>query len=103
MKTKSDRVTVRLPDSQREIMEIAANYRGATFNQFLINAGIQAAIKVINEEEQLNISSETAEYFFSMMDSAPDRSEKLANLAANLKDKRITHGQYTHSITRGAS
>ena len=103
MQTKSDRVTVRLPNNQREIMERAANYRGATFNQFLINAGIQAAIKVINEEEQLHISSETAEYFFDMMDCAPERSEKLAILSANVEEKRIAHGRYTHNITRSTT
>ena len=98
----SDRVTVRLPENQKEIIELAATYRGATFNQFLIQAAIQEATRVVEQEERLNVSQETARHFFDMLDSHTDRDEKIASLAARFEGKRIENGKYQHNYTRNA-
>jgi len=97
---KNRLVTIRLTRSQKDIIQLAAAYRGVTFNQFLTDTGYQEAIRVVKEEEQLNISQKTAEYFFAMLGGNAERSDKLKVLAAKFAESKKGNGTYQHPVIK---
>jgi len=97
---KNSWVTVRVPKNKIDLIELASTYQGTTLNQFLMNSAYQEAIRVIEEEERLNISQETANFFFSMLNSHPENDEKLTSLAAKHEAIRTENGNYQHNITK---
>ncbi len=65
------RVTARLPASVKDTLQKAADLTGATLNQFMIQAAIKEARKVINTEQVIHLSSQDADRIFSLIENPP--------------------------------
>ena len=65
------RVTARLPVSVKDTLQKAADLTGATLNQFMVQAAIKEAQKVINTEQVIHLSPQDADRIFSMIENSP--------------------------------
>ncbi len=65
------RVTARLPASIKDTLQKAADLTGATLNQFMVQAAVKEAQKVINTEQVIQLSSQDADRIFSLIEKPP--------------------------------
>lgn len=74
---KDVRVTARVPEKVRETLEEAAELSGATLNQFVVQAALKEAQKVLEEQKTIELSEADAERIFELLENPPTASEKL--------------------------
>ena len=65
------RVTARLPTSVKDTLQKAADLTGATLNQFMVQAAVKEAQKVINTEQVIHLSPQDADRIFSLIENPP--------------------------------
>ncbi|MEM7592091.1 MAG: DUF1778 domain-containing protein [Cyanobacteria bacterium P01_A01_bin.83] len=65
------RVTARIPASVKETLKKAADLTGATLNQFIVQAAVKEAQKVINKEQVIHLSAQDADRIFSLIENPP--------------------------------
>jgi uncharacterized protein (DUF1778 family) len=63
-----DRITARVSQSIATKLQVAAELTGATLNQFLVQAAIEKADRVIENERTILFSREDAALFIRMLD-----------------------------------
>lgn len=63
-----DRITARLPKVLAQKLQEAADLSGATLNQFLVQAAVEKAEKIIDRERTIHFSAEDAAMFIDMLD-----------------------------------
>jgi uncharacterized protein (DUF1778 family) len=66
-----ERITARVPKDVRERIEEAADRSGATLNQFLVQAAIEKADRVLEREKVMRLSARDAEWLLSVLDQPP--------------------------------
>jgi len=66
-----DRISARVPKEVRERIEEAADLCGATLNQFLVQAAIEKADRVLERERVTRLSARDAEWLLSVLDQPP--------------------------------
>lgn len=71
------RVTARLPASVKDTLQRAADLRGATLNQFMVQAAIKEAKEIIDSEQMIHLSAEDADRIFSLIENPPSPNSKL--------------------------
>lgn len=72
------RITARVPQSVMDTLERAANLVGSTLNQFVTQAALEKADKVL-EKERLQLSQEDVSALFSLLDNPPEPTAALIN------------------------
>lgn len=70
------RITARVSQSVTQMIESAADLVGATINQFVIQAALEKAEKVM-EKEQLRLSQEDKSWLFSLLENPPEPTADL--------------------------
>ena len=73
------RITARVPQNVIEVLETAAIMVGSTLNQFVTQAAVEKAEKIIENERIIRMSAATATWFFDFIDNPPPPSPALAN------------------------
>ncbi|NET68094.1 MAG: DUF1778 domain-containing protein [Moorea sp. SIO1G6] len=71
------RVTARLPASVKDTLQKAADLTGATLNQFMVQAQVKEAQKVINTEQVIHLSPQDADRIFSLIENPPAPNKHL--------------------------
>ena len=71
------RVTARISMSVQEILQRAAELSGATLNQFMVQAALKEAKKVIEDERVIVLSESDANQVFSLIENPPAPNAKL--------------------------
>ncbi len=84
-----DRVTARIPHTNRLIIERAAAVYGATLNQFIVQSALDRASEILEREETLRLSERDALTFLHALENPPILSEKLAT-ALKTHDQLVT-------------
>jgi len=74
-----ERVTTRVPTSTRSIIERAAAIYGSTINQFIIQAAVERANKVLQKMEMIKLSARDAKTFLDALANPPQPNKKLMN------------------------
>jgi uncharacterized protein (DUF1778 family) len=72
-----DRVTARIPHTNRLIIERAAAVYGATLNQFIVQSALDRAGKILEQEETLRLSERDSRIFLDALENPPSPSDKL--------------------------
>lgn len=74
------RVTARIPTSVQSILQKAAELSGATLNQFMVQAALKEAKKLIEDEGLIILSEIDADKVFSLIENkaAPNQNLKAA-------------------------
>jgi uncharacterized protein (DUF1778 family) len=76
--TKNDtRITSRIPQSIKEILEQAAVISGSTLNQFVVQAALKEAQAILRTQKIINLSQADADRIFSLLENPPEPNERL--------------------------
>lgn len=80
-----DRITARLPKVLVEKLQEAADLSGATLNQFLVQAAVEKADRIIDRERTIRFTPEDAAMFIDMLDNPRPPNEALIKAFERLK------------------
>lgn len=83
------RLTTRITDHVQEKLQAAADLVGVTLNQFVVQAALEKAEKVIVSESTIVLTRRESLKFLEMIDNPPPRNEKFLQAQARyqrLKD-----------------
>ena len=83
------RLTTRVTDHVQEKLQMAADLVGATLNQFVVQAALEKAEKVIESESTLVLTRRESLRLMEMMENPPPRTEKF--LQAQARYQRMRH------------
>lgn len=86
-KTERSRVTARIPHQIRETLEQAAIMVGIPLNQFIVQAAIKEAHRVIEREQIIHLSREDAKLVCELLENPPSPNTKLQTAAASYQEK----------------
>ncbi|MFB2935462.1 DUF1778 domain-containing protein [Aerosakkonemataceae cyanobacterium BLCC-F154] len=76
-KQKEVRVTARVSAKVRETLQEAAELSGSTLNQFVVQAALKEAQKILEEQRVIELSNADADRIFELLENPPKASEKL--------------------------
>lgn len=91
------RLTTRLTDHVLDKLQVAADIVGATLNQFVVQAALEKADKVIESESTIVLTRRESLRLLEMMESPPPRNEKF--LQAQARYMRTKHAGSTAEQT----
>lgn len=77
MAAKTERISARVSGNVYKTLTRAADLVGSTVNQFLVQSALERAQAVIEEQNILRLSSESARMFFDAIENPPAPNEKL--------------------------
>ncbi|WP_228896113.1 type II toxin-antitoxin system TacA family antitoxin [Pseudoduganella aquatica] len=72
-----ERITARVSSTVAETLSEAADLTGTTLNNFVIQAALKEAQRVIDREKTISISKDDAAMLLSLLDSPPAPNEAL--------------------------
>ena len=87
------RLTTRLTDHVLDRLQVAADLVGATLNQFVVQAAMEKADKVIESESTIVLTRRESLRLMELMDNPPPRNEKF--LQAQARYLRAKHAGST--------
>ncbi|WP_296488389.1 DUF1778 domain-containing protein [Rhodoferax sp.] len=76
------RLTTRLTDHVLDKLQVAADLVGATLNQFVVQAALEKADKVIESESTIVLTRRESLRLMEMMENPPPRNEKFLQAQA---------------------
>jgi|APSaa5957512622_1039677.scaffolds.fasta_scaffold465685_1 uncharacterized protein (DUF1778 family) len=79
MKTESKtaRVSARVTPSVYETLSEASEIIGATLNQFLVQVALERAQAIIEHENKIRLSKQSADHLFELIETPPKANAKL--------------------------
>jgi uncharacterized protein (DUF1778 family) len=80
-----NRITARISPAVRERLESAAALSGATLNQFVVQAALKEANKVLEEERAIVLSERDADIVFGLLENPPTPNVRLQEAAMKHK------------------
>lgn len=82
------RLTTRITDRVQETLQAAADLVGATLNQFVVQAALEKAEKIIENESTMILTRRESMRLLQLLDNPPPRNEKF--LAAQARYQEMT-------------
>jgi uncharacterized protein (DUF1778 family) len=79
---KNERITARISEEVKQLLAQAAELSGATLNQFLVQAALEKAQRMIEQENIIRLSRRNAEWFFNVLENPPKPNAKLLQAVA---------------------
>jgi len=83
--TNDHRITARTSPAVRERLESAAALSGATLNQFVVQAALKEANKILEEERVIVLSERDADIVFGLLENPPTPNVRLQEAAMKHK------------------
>lgn len=74
-----ERIPARMPTAVYDRLVEAAQAVGATLNQFLVQAALEKANTILEEERQIKLSAAASQELFRIMEQTPEPNEYLKN------------------------
>ncbi|MFH1872197.1 MAG: DUF1778 domain-containing protein [Pseudomonadota bacterium] len=87
------RLTTRITDHVQEKLQVAADLVGATLNQFVVQAALEKAEKVIESESTIVLSRRESLRLLEMIENPPPRNKKF--LQAQARHRRMKNASST--------
>lgn len=82
---KSERITARVSDSIKQTIDTAANLSGATLNQFVVQAALEKAETIIENDKLIRLSQRDSAIFFDLLENPPEPNSSLKKAVENYK------------------
>jgi uncharacterized protein (DUF1778 family) len=76
-----ERLSIRANADQKSVLRRAADARHTTMSQFVLEASLNEASRILAEESVLKVSAEEYEWLCKLMDDPPRELPKLKELA----------------------
>ena len=89
------RITARVPLHVQETLETAASLVGSTVNQFVVQAALREAERIIEQERVIRLSADDARYFLDVLDNPPPPNDQLISA---LQDYTASRNDQTGSF-----
>lgn len=93
------RLTTRITDHVQETLQVAADLVGATLNQFVVQAALEKAEKVIESESSIVLTRRESLRLLDMLENPPPRNEKFLQAQARTQRIRNDAGSATERQT----
>jgi len=77
------RLTTRITDHVQEKLQVAADIVGATLNQFVVQAALEKADKVIESESTIVLTRRESLRMLELIENPPSRNERFNKLMAD--------------------
>jgi uncharacterized protein (DUF1778 family) len=87
MAAKTERITTRVPENVHALLERAAGLLGSTMNQFVVQAAVDRAKQVVEDENIIRLSGESTRLFFETLENPPAPAAKLLEAARAHKER----------------
>jgi uncharacterized protein (DUF1778 family) len=87
MAAKTERITTRVPENVHALLERAAGLLGSTMNQFVVQAAVDRAKRVVEDENIIRLSGESTRLFFETLENPPPPAVKLLEAARTHKER----------------
>jgi uncharacterized protein (DUF1778 family) len=71
------RITARVPQNVQDILQQAADLLGASLSQFIVQAALREAQRVIEHERVVELSSHDAAFLLRLLDKPPKPNARL--------------------------
>ncbi len=86
LQAKNQRVIAQIPVHVFQTLSQAAELYGVNVQQFMVQSAFEKAQVVIEKERIIQLSSQSAELFFDMIENPPEPNQKLKNAMKNYKE-----------------
>jgi uncharacterized protein (DUF1778 family) len=83
------RITTRVPQNVQETLQHAADLVGAPLNQFIVQAALREAQRVIDRERVIELSSHDAAFLLRLLEKPAEPNAKLAKALQLYKDRTL--------------
>ena len=83
------RITARVPQNVQDTLQQAADLLGATLNQFVVQAALTEAQRVIERERVIHLSSNDAAFLLSLLEAPPAPNARLRKALQNYKSRAL--------------
>jgi len=80
------RIPARMPTAVYEKIVEAAQYIGATLNQFLVQSALEKANAILEAERIIKLSAASSEALFAIMENPPEPNENLKRAMQRRQD-----------------
>jgi uncharacterized protein (DUF1778 family) len=86
------RVTNRMPQAVAQKLQEAADLTGATLNQFMVQASLEKAERIIDREKTIPLSAKDAAMLLHMLDNPAKPNAALARAFKRFKQREAENG-----------
>ena len=83
------RITARVPQNVQETLQQAADLVGSPLNQFIVQAALREAQRVIDRERVVELSSHDAAFLLKLLEKPAGPNAKLAEAIRQYKARTI--------------
>jgi uncharacterized protein (DUF1778 family) len=92
------RLTTRITDHVQEKLQVAADLVGSTLNQFVVQAALEKAEKVIESESTIVLTRRESLRLLEMIENPPPRNEQFLQAQARYQRKKNDAGAATKRL-----
>ncbi len=82
---ETERLEARISTDKKNLLKNAAELSGRTLTDFVVNSACEAAVRVIQEFQQLHLTTVDRDIFIKALINPPDASSTLLNAAKAYK------------------
>ena len=93
------RITARVPQKVQDTLQQAAELVGATLNQFVVQAALSEARRVIERDRVIHLSSTDAAFLMTLLEKPPAPNARLRKAFQAYKKKTIDAEDSTFNWT----
>ncbi|WP_215404766.1 DUF1778 domain-containing protein [Janthinobacterium sp. JC611] len=97
----SDRITNRIPQTITLKLQEAAALTGATLNQFMVQASLEKAERIIDREKTIHFSKNDAAMIISLLDNPSPPNAALMRAFEKFKQREIDNGNQNSPAGNG--
>ena len=83
------RITARVPQNVQDTLQQAAELLGATLNQFVVQAALSEARRVIERDRVIHLSSTDAAYLVKLLEKPPAANARLRKAFQTYKKRTL--------------
>ena len=89
------RITARVPQNVQQILQQAADLLGAPLNQFVVQAALREARRVIERDRVIHLSSTGAAFLMNLLEKPPAPNARLRRAFQTCKKRTLDAGHST--------
>lgn len=96
-KEKSGRITNRIPQTVALKLQEAAELTGASLNQFMVQAALEKAERIIDREKTIFFSQKDAAMLINLLDHPPEPNAALLRAFERFKQMELENGNQSRA------